>query len=260
GPLPLPFIGNLFTLSFYEPGYEAFRLWTQKYGRCFTFWMANRPAVVVTDFELIKETLVKNGAAYTGRMETPHVRSVRGGDYGITDTTGELWQQRRRFMLHVFREFGMGKNLMEERVLSEVADLLEKCKKVAGKKVDLRNYFNTSVGSVINSLLFGFRFDENNMGTFIRLKGILDRLMEVYARPAFILWMFFPILKYFPFFWNFNKDAKESSKALYNMIDEQIEAHKADIDFDSEKSTDYVEAFMKEQRRHENEPEFGGFS
>ncbi|VDM81183.1 unnamed protein product, partial [Strongylus vulgaris] len=115
-PTPLPIIGNLFTLYFYEPGYEAFRIWSRQYGRCFTFWMLNRPTVVVTNYELIKETLVKNGAAYTGRMEVPHSRASRGGDYGVTETTGELWQQQRRFMLHVFREFGMGKNLMEERV------------------------------------------------------------------------------------------------------------------------------------------------
>ncbi|KHJ78008.1 hypothetical protein OESDEN_22372 [Oesophagostomum dentatum] len=115
GPPPLPIIGNLLTLYFYEPGYEAFRLWTQKYGRCFTFWMANRPAIVVTDYQLIKETLVKDGAAYTGRLEMPYSRTVRGGDYGIIETTGDLWQQHRRFLLHVLRDFGMGKNLMEER-------------------------------------------------------------------------------------------------------------------------------------------------
>ncbi|KAK6043643.1 hypothetical protein COOONC_18852, partial [Cooperia oncophora] len=55
GPVPLPFVGNLLALYFYEPGYEAFRLWKEKYGRCFTFWMADRPAIVIADYELMKE-------------------------------------------------------------------------------------------------------------------------------------------------------------------------------------------------------------
>ncbi|KIH64319.1 hypothetical protein ANCDUO_05373 [Ancylostoma duodenale] len=160
GPVPLPFAGNLLSLYIHEPGYEAFRLWTKKYGRFFTFWMANRPAVVVTDYQLMKETLVKDGAAYTGRLEMPLSRWVRGGDYGIVETTGDLWQQQRRFVLHVFRDFGMGKNLMEERVLAEVSDFLEKCNKRVDEELDLRNYFDISVGSIINSILFGFRFDE----------------------------------------------------------------------------------------------------
>ncbi|VDN25303.1 unnamed protein product, partial [Cylicostephanus goldi] len=107
GPTPLPVAGNLLSLYFYEPGYEAFRIWEQKYGPCFTFWMVNKPAIVVTDFELLKETVVKDGASYTGRLENPFSRVVRGGDYGIIEMTGALWQQQRRFVLHVLRDFGM---------------------------------------------------------------------------------------------------------------------------------------------------------
>ncbi|KAL6741995.1 hypothetical protein Aduo_015196 [Ancylostoma duodenale] len=260
GPVPLPFAGNLLSLYLYEPGYEAFRLWTQKYGHCFTFWMANRPAIVVTDYKLMKETLVKDGAAYTGRLEMPFSRMARGGDYGIVETTGDLWQQQRRFLLHIFRDFGMGKNLMEERVLAEVSDFLSKCNKNVGEELDLRNHFDTGVGSIINSILFGFRFDESNMEIFISRKEVVKRIMELSARPAFILWMLFPSLKHFPYFWKYNKEAEANKELLFGMFDAQIQAHRVEIDSDCEKSTDYVEAFLKERKRHENEPEFGGFS
>ncbi|CAJ0589385.1 unnamed protein product [Cylicocyclus nassatus] len=214
------------------------------------------------NYELLKETLVRNGSAYTGRLAVPYSRALRGGDYGITETTGELWQQQRRFVLHVLREFGMGKNLMEERVLTEVADFLEQCRRNVGQEFDLRQNFHAAIGSIINSILFGFRFDENNMHLFLRLKGAMDKLMEIFARPDFVLWMFYPILKYFPYFRNFNKATGviETDKLLSAMINSQIEEHKAEIDFESEKSTDFVEAFLKEQKRHEDEPDFGGFS
>ncbi|KAK6057500.1 unspecific monooxygenase [Cooperia oncophora] len=260
GPVPLPFVGNLLALYFYEPGYEAFRLWKEKYGRCFTFWMADRPAIVIADYELMKETLVKDGAAYTGRQDVPLSKMVRGGDYGVVETSGELWQQQRRFALHVFRDFGMGKDVMQERVLDEVKDFLRKCQQNPGEPLDLRDYIDSAVGSIINSLLFGFRFDESNMELFYRQKAVLVRIMEISARPSFILFMLFPGLKVLPYYKAFSKEVSENGNIMFDMFDTQIEIHKKEIDFDSVESTDYVEAYLKEQKRHENEPNYGGFS
>ncbi|KAK5967949.1 Unspecific monooxygenase [Trichostrongylus colubriformis] len=260
GPIPLPFIGNLLTLSFYEPGYEAFRLWKKKYGRCFTFWMADRPAIVLADYELMKQTLIKDGGAYTGRQDVPLSRVMRGGDYGITATTGGLWQQHRRFALHVFKDFGMGKDIMQERVLDEVKDFLSKCELKPGEPLDLRDHIDSAVGSIINAVLFGFRFDESNMDQFYRQKAVLVRVMELGAQPAFIMFMLFPSLGILPFFKAYSKEVKENGEVLFNMFDEQIEIHKAQIDFDCEENADYVEAYLKEQKRLENEPENGGFT
>lgn len=39
-----------------------------------------------------------------------------GGTYGVMFTEGELWKDQRRFALHVLRNFGMGKNVMQEKV------------------------------------------------------------------------------------------------------------------------------------------------
>jgi hypothetical protein len=39
-----------------------------------------------------------------------------GGKYGVIFTDGEIWRDQRRFALHVLRNFGLGKNLMQERV------------------------------------------------------------------------------------------------------------------------------------------------
>ncbi|VDN35514.1 unnamed protein product [Cylicostephanus goldi] len=220
--------------------------------------MVNRPAIVVTDFELLKETVIKDGASYTGRLENPFSRVVRGGDYGIIETTGALWQQQRRFVLHVLRDFD--ENSHSDHILAEVTDLLRKCDKFVEKKLDLRDYIDTAVGSVINSLLFGFRFDESNTDIFLHRKAVVKQIMELSARPAFILWMFYPWLSYLPWYWKYDRGTKEKEKTLYDLFDSQIEAHKVKINFDSEGSTDYVEAFLKEQKKHEDEPESGGFS
>ena len=39
-----------------------------------------------------------------------------GGTGGVVMIEGESWREHRRFALHVFRDLGLGRNLMEERV------------------------------------------------------------------------------------------------------------------------------------------------
>lgn len=39
-----------------------------------------------------------------------------GGEFGVVESSGDNWREMRRFTLHTLRDFGMGKNLMEEKV------------------------------------------------------------------------------------------------------------------------------------------------
>lgn len=78
------------------------------------------------------ETFQKCGDAYAGRTYTDSFNKImRGkfifsilkngqfleGNYGVIHTEGDLWQEHRRFALHFLRDFGLGKNIMEERVI-----------------------------------------------------------------------------------------------------------------------------------------------
>ena len=55
-------------------------------------------------------------------------------------------------------------------------------------------------------------------------------------------------------------ETEDNKALLFGLFDSQIEQHKAEINFDSNESTDFVEAYLKEQKLHENEPDHGGFS
>lgn len=43
----------------------------------------------------------------------------------IAQPYGEVWKEQRRFSLMLFRNFGVGKNLMQERILEESAYLIQ---------------------------------------------------------------------------------------------------------------------------------------
>ena len=142
-------------------GHELFVEWKQKYGPIFTFWISEIPVITICDYPTIHETFIKDPDAYTGRFTVPKMdHFFRGGTLGIVFTEGELWRDQRRFALSVFRNFGMGRNLMEQKILDEVVSFVDTLSKDSmEQRCDLPFRFEVCVGSIINDMLFGYRFE-----------------------------------------------------------------------------------------------------
>lgn len=119
------------TVAKYPPGYEAHLKWTKEYGPVYTFYMGNMPMVAVTEYKALQESFIQDADSYVERHRMEDflnlLRGMRfltclikkfsiGGDYGVVETNGDLWKEQRRFTLQTFRNFGMGKNLMQEKV------------------------------------------------------------------------------------------------------------------------------------------------
>ncbi|PIC36395.1 hypothetical protein B9Z55_015407 [Caenorhabditis nigoni] len=259
GPLPLPIIGNLYLMTDdVKPGYKMYQKLKDQYGPVFTFWLANLPMVTVTDWKLIKQHFIKDGANFVGRPEFPINIEIRKGPYGIVESHGDRWVQQRRFALHILRDFGLGKNLMEEKVLSEVSAMIESIRKVKDD-VDMQNLFDAAVGSVINNLLFGYRYDETNMSEFLELKNLMSKHFKITAEPIGALLIMYPWIGNLPFMGKYKRIVTDSWSGLLKMFRKQAEEKLAVIDYDSDGYSDYVEAFLKERKKHENEEGFGGY-
>lgn len=111
---------------------QCFLRWRRQYGDVFTFWMGEFPIVFVADYAKIMETFHKDGETYAGRFifeeldlllkgefemgEKLRIKMHLGGTFGVIFTEGDHWREQRRFTLHILREFGLGKNLMQEKV------------------------------------------------------------------------------------------------------------------------------------------------
>ncbi|CAK5080292.1 unnamed protein product [Meloidogyne enterolobii] len=119
GPLPLPLLGNTLTLAHYAPGYEAYKIWANKYGPVYTLWLGEDPIVVISDFECMRDTFVKAGEACSGRHLMTAINSVltaTNGNYGVIRTEGDRWRIMRRFTLQAMRDLGMGRSNLEQKV------------------------------------------------------------------------------------------------------------------------------------------------
>uniref|UniRef100_A0A914CYU8 Cytochrome P450 n=1 Tax=Acrobeloides nanus TaxID=290746 RepID=A0A914CYU8_9BILA len=80
GPIPFPILGNVIEM-FRKPVYQAGIDWHNKYGPIYTAWIGEIPMVVITDYNLINETLVKDADSYAGRPQLSHQLTQSYGKY-----------------------------------------------------------------------------------------------------------------------------------------------------------------------------------
>ncbi|VDM57105.1 unnamed protein product [Angiostrongylus costaricensis] len=160
---------------------------------------------MICDFKAIKDTFIKNGEAYAGAFQFQAMKEYRGGEYGVVETTGQLWHEHRRFALHVLKSLGLSKNTMERRILAEVEAMSETLHAMEGEEIEMQDVFDVGVGSVINQLLFGYRFDADNLGEFRELRAMKSRQMEGFSHTSVAILFMYPWMKSLPYFnrmWN----------------------------------------------------------
>uniref|UniRef100_A0A914M7G5 Unspecific monooxygenase n=1 Tax=Meloidogyne incognita TaxID=6306 RepID=A0A914M7G5_MELIC len=228
---------------------QCFLRWRRKYGNIFTIWFGEQPQVCVAEFNKIIETFQKDGEAYSGRYKFEEFdKLVRGGTYGIIMTEGELWRGQRRFALQIFRDFGLGKNLMQDKILSELELLFERIEEEIklGKDVDFGENIDISVGSIINNFLFGYRFDNERLGEFRQLKKLMDIMLDTGFHPSMFLIRLWPSLRHLPYVNYYFEYLKGVDNQLFDFHKKQIKEHLNSI---NSPPTDFVEAFLLEKQQ-----------
>ncbi|CAD5227257.1 unnamed protein product [Bursaphelenchus xylophilus] len=257
GPMPIPLIGNGYQLSKYSSNEEACKVWREKYGDTFTIWIGERPMVCVCDFNAIIHNFVKHGELFQDRPDdTNYLNFVGRGLYGILQIDGEFWKNQRRFSLHTFRNFGLGKNLMEERVIEECDSMferIEKQRKGGNPLISLVDHVDIAVGSIINNLLFGYRYNENNLSEFFDLKERATIATTMAGTPPAMICRPNPDrFKNWPILGNILATAKKTSIHLLDFFKIRIQDHVEElknVDLSELEPTDFVAAFLKERHR-----------
>ncbi|XGW17315.1 hypothetical protein V3C99_002149 [Haemonchus contortus] len=251
GPFSLPLIGNLHQIQLGKIKYggivELMRVWQKEYGNVITFWLGPTPTVHILDFDIAKEEMIVNGAAYADRY-TPYVLDVKREGRGTIFSSGDFWADHRRFTLRTLRDFAMKKNIMEERIMDELQYNFAKVddSMVNGKgNINANEFFDLLVGSVINRIIFSERFTEENTAEFFELKHLVDK--DFASLTAFDMSLDKWTLN-LPFLKKKWKNLTEPQEKLVEFIQKRIDRRKEDIasgkhslDGDGE---DFVDAFL----------------
>uniref|UniRef100_A0A914XRM1 Cytochrome P450 n=1 Tax=Plectus sambesii TaxID=2011161 RepID=A0A914XRM1_9BILA len=252
GPRPLPILGNLLQIDFASPQ-ETIAKWGKQYGPVFTVWLP-KPNVVITDYSVMKEALVKEGDIYAGRY-VGFVYGNYGREHpdgsGIILSQNKRWSLQRRFALHVFRDFGIGRNLMETKVMAQCSVLVDFLRGAVGQKgsavVDLEYSLTLCVANIIDDIIMGrtFEYDDEN---FAKFKHMLDVIMQEVKSPRFLVLDTYPRLRYlFPGQLGYKK-FRERGELLHRFFLSKVSEHKAKLNMDAEPE-DYIDAYLHEIER-----------
>ncbi|GMT05905.1 hypothetical protein PENTCL1PPCAC_28077, partial [Pristionchus entomophagus] len=145
---------------------------------------------------------------------------------------------------------------MQERILTECEWLMEKFEELAKVgPIAPMGLMNRTVASVINVVIFGYRFDEDSVHHFNLIQETMDLQNKVLGNPACTItfkseWMRNNIP------WVRNKFAllMKYRDTIYQYFYDMIEEHKKCADFEAEECSDYLKEMYK--RRNEEDSTF----
>uniref|UniRef100_A0AAQ4Q291 Cytochrome P450, family 2, subfamily X, polypeptide 9 n=1 Tax=Gasterosteus aculeatus aculeatus TaxID=481459 RepID=A0AAQ4Q291_GASAC len=169
GPPVWPILGNILDLSLENPLKDFERL-KKTYGNVYSLFLGPKPVVVMNGMKTIKEALVTKGVDFAGRPQDLFVNDSTQRKGVILADYGSSWKEQRRFALMNLRNFGMGKDSMEERIHGEIQYTVDTLEKSIGKSFSPQNMFHNAASNIICQVLFGKRFEyqDETMKTLVQ--------------------------------------------------------------------------------------------
>ena len=138
---------------------DTFSRMRKKAGDIFSLNLAGKHLIVVSGYENIREVLIKHADNASDRPVGLSSRILGEENHGLLTSRGPNWKEQRSTTVSILREFGMGKNLMAQKVAAEVQIYIEKLSSVQGQPLSLPVLTNAAVCNVICANIVGDRFD-----------------------------------------------------------------------------------------------------
>ncbi|KAF3855254.1 hypothetical protein F7725_023309 [Dissostichus mawsoni] len=191
GPSPLPILGNILELSLDNPLKDFERL-RNTYGNVYSVFLGTKTAVVINGMKAMKDAIVTKGIDFAGRPQDLFVNdSTERKDYG------PRWKDHRRFALMTLRNFGLGKNSMEERIHGEIKYITDDLEKSIGKSYSPQLMFHNAASNIICQVLFGQRYEYDDEFIKVIVKCFTDSA-KLANGPWAMLYDSFPMIRSLP--------------------------------------------------------------
>ncbi|XP_074872999.1 cytochrome P450 2F3-like isoform X1 [Carettochelys insculpta] len=247
GPTPLPFLGNMLQVEVKEL-IKSLRKLSETYGPMYTFYLGSRPCVVLSGYKVLKEALIDKAEEFSGRGDFPAVQMWSNGN-GIVYGTGERWRQLRRFAIATFKNFGMGKRSMEERIKEEAQVLVAEFRKTEGKPFDPTFFLSCAGSNIICTLVFGERFEYTDEKFLVLLNLINSNWKLMSSTWGQLLFTFPEIMRHVP---GPHRQIYKNYLKLAAFVGEQLETHKETLD--PNHLRDFIDCFLVKIQQEKNNP------
>ncbi|GMS93972.1 hypothetical protein PENTCL1PPCAC_16147, partial [Pristionchus entomophagus] len=254
GPFPLPFIGNSLERDFGAQDKSFERLSEGFPGICTVFFPL--PLVHIKDYTLIREAYIDKGDDFLDRPRLRLLNLIRTftEEGGVINANGHIWREQRRTAISMLRDFGMGKNLMEQLVHSSVSDYITHLDAIEDKtNVNFRWPIQTMIANIINEILFGFRYAYDDCDSLIRYVVDLNVILGAFGGSKLVRLGFgFPFLNNLPWIGyhtlhKHTERAKFTNQYIVDCVARAMETYKED-----EEPTCFVHAYKQRMRMNEH--------
>uniref|UniRef100_A0A182YW76 Cytochrome P450 n=1 Tax=Biomphalaria glabrata TaxID=6526 RepID=A0A182YW76_BIOGL len=242
----LPIIGNLLSLSGDQR--SQYRKWRKKCGDIFCLYVGSKTIIVLNGYELLKEVIIKRGNEFSDRPVSSFDTMAGSVGLGVITSSGKIWKEHRAVTLNILRKFGMGKNLLAERMQEEVNHYLDHLSSYHGNPVDIRLITRTSLSNVMCAMMFGQRFDytDAKFNTFMAYLGDLFHYFYLNSFTDFL-----PLLRHLPGDFFKVKLLKREMKELFQFFDVMVERIREDSTQESVISS-YLEELERRRKSGED--------
>ncbi|XP_069488822.1 cytochrome P450 2G1-like [Ambystoma mexicanum] len=247
GPAPLPLIGNLHQI---RPSnlLKSLKMLSEKYGPVFTVHLGFRHAVVLWGYDAVKEALVDQGEAFSGRGSIATLESVLQ-DYGVNFAQGARWKELRRFTVMTMGNLGVGKRSVVEKIREEAQHLINEFQNQGELPFDPTFHLSNAAANVTCSVIFGNRFDyqDNEFHELLRLIDV--GLVESSGLFAQLYNMFTNIMELVP---GPHQKAKQALKNIERFIERRVEMNQKT--FDPNAPRNFIDHFLIKMEKEKENP------
>lgn len=168
GPFNLPFVGYLPFLG--QKPHVTFKKLAEKYGPVFRLRLGTSKAVIITDYDIMKEAFSKSETL----NRPPNLGKIIPDELGLSSISGHEWVEQRRYTIKTMRNVGIGKSKWQDFVQEEVDEFVQLLRKQKGAPFYPKASLIASVANNVFSLVFGYRLPHGSSKMAIIIQGLFS--------------------------------------------------------------------------------------
>ncbi|KAK0117664.1 hypothetical protein ONS95_011993 [Cadophora gregata] len=231
GPLPLPFIGNILSIT-PDKFYVRLKEWSHIYGPIYTIWIGRSPRIIVTDPVITSELLSRRGNKYSSRPRMIVFGELFNDGASVASLPyGNAWSLRRKLLHNSLKSSALPayKPRQEAEAMNLVAGIAEK---PSSWSMGIDRF----AASVVFSLAYGRRIASLDSKA-LKKRQLLFRVAAKIMAPGAYLVETFPFLLHLPDFlsrWKeypirMGKELAAFDISLVNAVKEDLKKEKGII-------------------------------